>query len=109
MALPSSMLAMASGLISSSRGRSTFRFVVAGTAIFLLLLLLLPGRASSYLPTLQAPASSVSSKIAIPNQVHFVYILSDPEADFTFQFSRKSPRARLSQYNQPLFALPTGS
>ncbi|KAL2128224.1 hypothetical protein VTI74DRAFT_9480 [Chaetomium olivicolor] len=87
MVLPSSMLTRANGLISSSCGRSPFRFVVAGTAFFLLLLLLLPGRTGSYLPTWQAPATNASFKIAIPNQVHFVYILPDPAADFTFKFS----------------------
>ncbi|KAL2133648.1 hypothetical protein VTI74DRAFT_1963 [Chaetomium olivicolor] len=81
------MLTIVNGLISSSRGRSPFRFVVTGTAFFLFLLLLLPGRTSSYLPSWQAPATSVSSKIAIPNQAHFVYILPDLAADFTFQFS----------------------
>ncbi len=81
--------------------RSPFRFVVAGTAVFFcLLLLLLPGHASSYLPTWQARVTNPTSKNAIPNQVHFVYILPDPAADFTFQFSRKSPQPLLPPQNR---------
>ena len=78
--------------------RSPHRVVVAGVAafFFLLLLLLASGHTGSYFPTW--PAARVpnsSSKNAIPNQVHYVYVLEDPTKDFSFQFSRKFTAASL--------------
>ncbi|KAK3901331.1 hypothetical protein C8A05DRAFT_45003 [Staphylotrichum tortipilum] len=68
--------------------RGSPRVVVVGVAAFFLLLLA-SGHTSSYLPTWPAArVTNSSSKNAIPNQVHFVYVLDDPTKDFTFQFSQ---------------------
>ena len=68
---------------------------MAGCCVFLVILfLLLPHYVVSYYPTSRVcdiPVNNVNTtepeKTIIPNQVHYVYILSDPEGDFGFDFS----------------------
>ncbi|KAM0329898.1 hypothetical protein ACHAQA_004063 [Verticillium albo-atrum] len=63
---------------------------IAAIAVFLFLLIfLLPHDTKAYIPaSLVCDDHEPSSRSeTIPNHVHFVYILSDLEGDFTFQFS----------------------
>ncbi|KAK4138443.1 hypothetical protein BT67DRAFT_437777 [Trichocladium antarcticum] len=82
-----SMLAGARDLVLSSPSRFHIRLVAAGaTAVLLLLFFFLPWGGQPHLPTWTAHSESESTDL-IPNHIHFVYILSDSNGDFNFQFS----------------------
>ncbi|KFA77470.1 hypothetical protein S40288_11412 [Stachybotrys chartarum IBT 40288] len=60
--------------------------VTTAFAAILCLFYLLPHNTKAYIPT-SMTCDVPKSREIIPNYVHFVYILSDPSKDFSFEFS----------------------
>ncbi|PHH84029.1 hypothetical protein CDD83_2618 [Cordyceps sp. RAO-2017] len=60
---------------------------VTATAIFITLFYLVARRHSPGLAALQEAVAQRTQRATIPNYVHHVFILEDPEADFPFEFA----------------------
>lgn len=79
------------------------KFILSSIILFGILLLLLD---NDYLRKTQiyfgdAYSSLQTDASIIPNQVHYVYILQDPESDFTFQFKHFLSIYSVSTYWRP--------
>lgn len=84
---PLSTIAGTSFRLPLLSSRSFPRLLLTVTALLFVLFICLSRHTPSYTPTRVTYGTTAPSRAAIPNIVHFVYILPDAEADFAFEFS----------------------